>query len=251
MILKELDTELWYREDLRAAIIENIKKKHTLFPMTDDKAMQYDLKHNFNNAAFKFRNEGRCVLALIENLMRENKTKIYTKETWKINAMCTSEPFDDKPICIGGVYDVPILFDIEKYWKENEQNKKRMIFKGITEAFKQVEQLEPEWNLTPFWEACKIAEENDFYSEYIWNRKKNPKSKDTVEIYCNHKLESMDIYMIFRDNKEEIIDKYLLISTLPHEFEFVQYLGDLKWISDKKAALYDINGKKRFVRKKK
>lgn len=89
--------------------------------------------------------------------------------------------------------------------------------------------------------ACDEVVNNDYLNEWYW--RKPIKSKHlSAQIKILHEVESVHLYLVFRNSHKNIQIEKLLVSDLPDERVYSKYLGKLEWISDESAKLSTKSG---------
>lgn len=64
----------------------------------------------------------------------------------------------------------------------------------------------------------------------------------SVQVKVLHEVESVNIYMVFKDSVKNVYIEKLLVSEIPDERVYSKYLGKLEWISSGTARLSTKNG---------
>lgn len=59
----------------------------------------------------------------------------------------------------------------------------------------------------------------------------------SVQVKVLHEVESVNIYMVFKDSVKNVYIEKLLVSEIPDERVYSKYLGKLEWISSGTARL--------------
>ena len=87
-------------------------------------------------------------------------------------------------------------------------------------------------------EIFRIVKEKGYMNKWIWNKvKKSPSRKHTIEVFCEHEVESFKASLIIRDRQGNEIKRKQIFSEQPDEWFFVPYLGKVRWLSSNKAVL--------------
>lgn len=89
--------------------------------------------------------------------------------------------------------------------------------------------------------ACNKIVDSNYVNEWFWN--KPVKSKQvSVQIKVLHEVESVSIYMVFKDSIKNVCEEKFLVEDIPDERVYSKYLGKLEWISVRTARLSTKNG---------
>ena len=177
----------------------------------------------------------RCMTSMIERMLPSLKTKDY----WKILIECV----DDNPkygfTNMLGVCVIQIKFDIDSFFEMEDIDKKRYVISKIIDTMSLLS-LHGLSEVDVIKDVCNDIIIKDYVNEWYW--KKNVKKKDnTVQIKLVHDIDEISIYMVFNPNSNTMVEK-LLLKTVPDEWIYSKYLGELEWVSDTKAQLITKEG---------
>ncbi|MDF2066557.1 hypothetical protein [Bacillus sp. Cr_A10] len=203
--------------------------------LTKEEATRQDYWENCKDFHVLFGDQVRCIARLYTDLLGKFKTE----ETKKINIFCVTDldKLNSVPKIALGFTDVYVFIDLESYWKLSNIEKKKVILEKINEGILQVAN-HFSWDTSIFSRVSKEVIDRNYVNEYSLKQKASPDRKHKAEIFCQHDIDFITISMIIRERKSnEIIKNELLFKDRPHEFSFVQKLGDLKWISNSEITL--------------
>ncbi|MEW9139806.1 hypothetical protein ACQGSH_28175 [Bacillus wiedmannii] len=207
---------------------------------------EFDLRisdYEDEEKAYAFSLETRCVCAFYERLFN----KFNAGKVWKLLIEGTSEITENRILTIGGVEEVQVLFDIDKYFMETSEQKKVMILEALQAGILRIAKKE-NWNEEIFEKPYKKIIESGYQNNYIFGKPKVSSCKKyTAEIYCEHKLHSFDIFIVVRLRNGIQVKSQLIKSELPDEFFFKKHLGKIKWISDSKIELLNKRETKKWI----
>lgn len=238
MILKDIDLDLPYQENP-----EKIKEVISQHNLSEEAAIEYDYRENWKDKRILFRDQVRCIAEMYTYLLGKYKTQ----ETKKIIINCQRELIGEKIITVDGFTEVDINFDIDNYFKLSNSQKKQIILKIINESVLKIAR-KYSWNEDIFDQINQEIIEKNYNNEYVWKKKISPNRALIAEVFCQHDIESIEIFIVIRDKKSnEVIKRELIIKDRPHELIFVNYLGDLKWISNNEVALIHRNKNKKWI----
>lgn len=240
MILRDIKFILDYNPNKYSLQIQQLMKEKNL---NREQATQLYYKENFQDKAVQIRDETRCIADFYIGCLGKYKTN----ETKEILIHLVDEIVAPRIINIDGFTEIQIIFNLEKYISLSDNKKKQMILDIIQKAVNIVGDAF-EWDYQSFQQAYNKLVKDNYENNYVWKKKISLGRKYIAEVYCEHDIHEYLIYMIikgYRDKEE--IKKLLLHNVGPHEFEFVSYLGDLKWLSNESVALIGENPCKQWI----
>lgn len=223
MILKEIEMDLPY--------VRDTNQEH----LSAD-AIKLDYELNWKEKRRQFQLMTRCMTSMLERII----PRITTKDCWKILIECVEKPFRNNCINLLGVYSVQVLFDINTFWEMNSLEKKKYVVNKIGEAIGTIAQHNF-FTVEEIQKACNEIVNSNYVNEWYWNKpvKLNQMS---VQVKVLHEVESVNIYMVFKDSIKNVYKEKLLVSEIPDERVYSKYLGKLEWISVGTARLSTKNG---------
>ncbi len=178
----------------------------------------------------------RCMTSMIERII----PRIITKDCWKILIECVEKSPRSECINLLGVYSVQVVFDINMFFGMNNLEKKQYVVTKIREAISKLSQCNF-FDLEEIQKACNEIINSNYVNEWFWN--KPVKSKQIcVQIKVLHEVESVSIYMVFKDSAKNECKEKFLVADIPDERVYSKYLGKLEWISAGVARLSAKNG---------
>ncbi|MGN0245371.1 MAG: hypothetical protein ACI4DK_05350 [Lachnospiraceae bacterium] len=223
MILKEIEMDLPYVRDDNQ---ENLS----------DDAIKLDYELNWKEKRRQIQLMTRCMTSMIERII----PRITTKDCWKILIECVEKPLRKEGINLLGVYSVQVFFEINKFLAMNSLEKKQYVVNKIREGISKLSQYNS-FDVEEIQKACNKIVDSNYVNEWFWN--KPVKSKQvSVQIKVLHEVESVSIYMVFKDSIKNVYEEKFLVEDIPDERVYSKYLGKLEWISVRTARLSTKNG---------
>ena len=223
MILREIDMDLPY---IRGIDQEQLSE--------NDIKEDYQLNWKWKRRQFQLTT--RCMTAMIERIM----PRITTKDCKKLLIECVYQPSRNSVINLSGLYCVQVPFEVDRFWEMGNLEKKIYIIRKIKEALMIISQNNC-FDVAPIENACDEVINNGYLNEWYW--KKPVKSKQlSAQIKIIHELESVRLYVVFKDLLKNVQKEKFLVSALPDEFVYSQYLGKLEWISEEMVKLTTKSG---------
>lgn len=233
MKLKEIELDIPYRESEDR--LQQIQEKRGI---DRQEAIKIDYELHWKAKRRRFQLETRCMTAMIERIMKPVKTE----NCWKLLFECYEEIEENEVVKLLGVYVVRTKFSLEKFWESDSYNKKKMIIETILAKVNEIKN-NITFDLENINMACEKIISLGYVNEWVWG-KPLKLGKKYVHIEMKHEVQEMYIYMVFFYAKGEIINKILLAHTVPDEWNYYEYLGELVKISDNSAALVTKKGER-------
>lgn len=176
------------------------------------------------------RRQTRFICSLYERCFPE---KLQTDGVWKLETRIVSKSLLEQSVwVVGGVAVVEVEGNPAELLEILPAAKRHRLFLNLLRgaALRACEAMN--WSKQPFMDAYECVLEKEFRNEWIWKgRKWSPNRKHRAEIRCEHRMDSAQLRLQVRDRNDEVRE-LSTIETLPSEFAFVPYLGELKWIPD-------------------
>jgi len=233
MKLEEFDLDLPYVVDL--VKVETIMKENNCSLI---EAKKNDYEQNWKEKRRFFRLQTRCVSSMLERIFCE----LETVDCWKILVECVDEIKEERILNLSGVHTVQVILDYSKFMEASDYIKKYMACELLEKGIKRIVE-EKGWEFEPFQKAILKVKELDFRNEWVWKKPvKSPDKKYSAEIFCNHEVNNIHIYIIIKDKKGNEVARKKLITELPDEFAYSKHLGQVKWLSNTKAVLLNKKG---------
>ena len=231
MLLKEIEMDLPYqRDDLR---IENIRRTGGL---EYNKAVKKDYELNWKEKRRDFQLMTRCMTSMVSRLL----PKIKTEDCWKIIIECSEKVCREGYVNLSGVCIIQVQFDYSHFCQLKDNGKKIYVIDKIIEGIDKLDKL-MEFDIKEIKAVCFKIKESKYINEWLW--KKPVKHKDKfVQIKISHDVDNVTLYMCFFNKNMELLEEILLLSTVPDEWAYASYLGNLKWVSDNSAVLITKKG---------
>ena len=231
--LKELGMDMPYIKNENYII--KIQEREGL---SYQEAVRQDYELNWKEKRWQFQLMTRCMTSMVERIMHP----IETGDCWKILIECVDDKPEERIKNLLGVYTIQILFDVKKFFELSEYNKKKMVVETILKGINKLEEVVP-FKLGEIREACDKIISEKYHN--IWRWKKPIKLMNQyAQIEVVHEVNIVNIHMLFLDNAGNVIKNTLIISALPDEICYNEYLGKLERISDTQVALITKSGEK-------
>lgn len=236
MYLKDIDFDIPYK--IKKESIEEIMVEHGC---SYDQAIQKDYEENWKwNIRRRFTLETRCVSSMFLRLLG----KIKTEDCSKVLINCVDEKAREGISNCMGIYTVEYFIDYNKFFLKTDYEKKVITLNIIKESINKIVSAKG-WNFDPFQEVFEKIIELEYNNFWTFGKRvKNPNKNHSAEIYLEHKVKDIEIYINIRDKKGELIKKELILTELPHEFSYVRHLGKLTWVSENEVQLTNKNSDK-------
>jgi hypothetical protein len=91
------------------------------------------------------------------------------------------------------------------------------------------------------------AEQANYLNEWTWKKPVANQNKDYfAEVLCQHNVESMDISIVIKNKKGDLVGQQLIIQELPDEFAYDKHLGRFVWQSNEEVALISLGEKQEW-----
>lgn len=210
--------------------------------MTRLKELELGIYGGPGGKASEFANQTRCVSALVERLL----PSVVTDGVWKALFYCVTEAEQGRPLISGGVCQIEVSADVEKFFVFDDRHKKRWTFETLQRG---VDRLLPQigWPREPFNYSFAEAEKLGLKNERIWRKRSSPSRRLAAEVLVQHEVQFCHISIIIRDHRGAKLRDELLISDTPDEFIFVSHLGSLQWISESQVVLISQDGSQQWA----
>ncbi|HDR4882951.1 TPA: hypothetical protein QCR18_002176 [Bacillus cereus] len=240
MILRDIKFVLEFNPNKYISEIRKVMKEKKL---NEEQATQFYYKEEFQDKAVQIRDESRCISGLYISCLG----KYHTSETKEIIIHLVDELSEASLINVDGFIEIQIIFNLEQYISLTNHQKNQILLNIIQRATKSVGDIF-EWEYQPFQEAYNKVIEKNYENNYVWKKKVSPGRKYIAEVFCMHEINEYLIYMIVKDYRDKNeLKRELLHRVSPHEFMFVPYLGDLKWLSNDSVALIGENPRRQWA----
>lgn len=204
--------------------------------MTAMEAKREDYQTNWKWEAKRFLLATRCMASIVERLMQPIKTD----GCWKIGIDCVEEDELEKPIMVGGEYELQFHLKFDDFFALDDSEKKKKTIEIIWDCLHLWEEQIP-FDLQNIYTACQKVKEMGYINKINWKKPiRSPKYIAQFEI--EHDVQSADFFVSIYDRKRKFIKRELLVSSKPHERDFYKYLGKTEWIAEDEIALYSEDG---------
>ena len=199
-------------------------------------------ERHWNEKSIEFRDQTRCIASFFARI----NAPVSAKGCSQILIECTSNEGNSKIMNLSGTISVPVKFDYELFSSLSDLDKKKATLELLMTGIRKVADNQ-NWNVEPFEETYKKIIELEYVNEWIWP--KTAKNKDTglvAKVFVQHEVRCADISIIIQDKKRNEILRKKVITERPHEFAYAIHLGEIKWVTDKKASLLNRTGDKEW-----
>lgn len=207
------------------------------YGVSRSEAIKIDYSNNHKKYVVQMRDYTRCITSMIERFFEPIPNEKY----WKILInVLKKEDSDFRENSSGGVLETYCVYDYETLFEMSDIEIKKITLELVEKTVLET-MYNHNWNTESFEYACNQVRINDYQNKWVWKKKKN-KLGIIAEIFINHDVKNVEIYMRIKSKSNELIKEELLIKDIPNEFVYVPYLGDIKWIDDHCVALMTKRG---------
>lgn len=204
--------------------------------MTAMEAKREDYQMNWKWERRRFVLVTRCMTSMVEQFMQTIKTD----ECWKIVIECVEKDELEKPILIGGMYELQYHLKFDDFFALEDSEKKKKTIEIIWDCLHLWEDQIP-FELQNIYTACQKVKEMGYINKINWKKPiRSPKYIAQFEI--EHDVQRADFYVSIYDRKRNFIKRELMVSSPPHERDFYKYMGKTEWIAEDEIALYSEDG---------
>lgn len=232
MKLVEIELDLPYQKN--QIFIDEILKNGIL---EYQEATKQDYELNWKEKRRNFQLMTRCMTSMVERIMEPT----VTEDCWKIIVECVEEQASKGYRNLLGVYVIQVEFDLNMFLTSDDYSKKKIvidtIFKGIRKLSSCVS-----FELNNIVNACMQVTDHGYINEWLWGKQIRLKGK-IARVKIKHEISNVDILISFTDRDNQCIKEELIISAIPDERVYAQYLGKLERVSEDVVALIDKSGK--------
>lgn len=205
--------------------------------MTSKKLIDLDVMSKESYHFEKLFNQStQCISSLVLAFLHDFESPPFKKIIFQLYEKLDPD-FSDELTFLGDVVVKNSYFDFEHYFEESVANKKRIIFELI------FENLRPlcdgyDWSFRQLDEAYSILNDSNLDNfRYLKKKKSNPNRKLKIQLGYHHEIDCIRIVGHIFNKKDELIDEVNFAKIEPHEWFLVQYVGDVKWLSNTEVCL--------------
>lgn len=217
MILKEIGFDMPYLPS--SEVIQEISDRESI-SYDEASVLNYKLAWEEKRAFLNSETEALCAK------VAARFPKIITDSFWKLMVECREEIDSDRVWDeVDGILSIDVLFDYERYRVCNNIAKINMQIEALTHAV-EVAIDQGYISLCPILEITKEICGENFQHKWIW-KKIRLKNGFTASIVMNHKLEAMEIGVLYENRKTGEQFERLLRKTDTSPFIYKDYLGKL------------------------
>lgn len=175
--------------------------------------------------------------SMIERIMEPT----VTEECWKIIVECIEKQARKEYSNLLGAYVIQVEFDYNMFLTADDYSKKKMVIDTILKGIKKLSNCIL-FDFNNIVDACKQVADNGYINEWLWGKTIRLKGKN-ARVKIKHEISKVDILIAFIDRDNQCIKEELIISAIPDERAYAQYLGKLERVSEDVVALIDKSGK--------
>lgn len=213
---------------------ENIKEIMINTHCNLSEALAHDYEANWRWKRKSFENQTRCIASFFSRILGGYTTEDTRKMLIKCVARINGEVIKDFS---GGFCDVQVLFDYSFFSTLNELEKKRVTLETLMSGVRKVATVK-KWDMSPFEKAYTQIIKAEYKNEWILKKPiKSPDNNATACIFIEHEVTKVDIIIIVCDITGKEILREKVITDLPNEWVYSQYLGIVEWRSSKEVVL--------------
>lgn len=184
----------------------------------------------------QFSFECRCMASLYLRILKERIGTIRTNNVRKISIDLyhkDTKASQEIYTTVDKICHIEIPYPLEEYFLSNHQDKKKHLLNMRDLGMKKWAGT-MSWDWAPFEKTYhSIKEELGYKNQYYYG--KRCKSKDGqvfAQIYIDHDIDQVKIYVEFQNSKKICLERRLITSELPDEFIFIPLLNKLEWEDD-------------------
>jgi hypothetical protein len=241
ILLKDIDMDLPYIK--KDEEIKNFMAKHSL---TEVEAIRFDYEENWKQKRMLFRDQVRCIASLYLFLLG----RFPNERSKKIMINCVESPGEGVQTTTDGFTEVSVKVDIDSYFPLSNFDKKRLILEKFNEGMIKVAN-EYSWDHGVFNSVTAEIKDRNYVNKYVWAQKSSSDRKYKAEVFCEHDIEFFTATLIIIDKKSgQVVKTKKVLQERPHELIFTQYLGDLKWVSDRTVVMTHRGRKTKWMAEK-
>lgn len=200
-------------------------------------ATRQDYESNWKEKRRDFQLMTRCMTSMIERIMEPT----VTEECWKIIVECVEKQAHKEYSNLLGAYVIQVEFDYNIFLTADDYSKKKMVIDTILKGIKKLSNC-ISFDLNNIVDACKQVADHGYVNEWLWGKTIRLKGK-IARVKIKHEISNVDILISFTDRNNQCIKEELIISAIPDERVYAQYLGKLERVSEDVVALIDKSGK--------
>ncbi|QUI23997.1 hypothetical protein HZI73_17585 [Vallitalea pronyensis] len=234
MYLRDMQLDVPYPASARLDIIN---KFMSAYNCTYEHALRIDYDRNWKTPIRRrFLLETNCTVSMFLRILGKYKNI----DTKKIVVNCV-DTLSGKGGTVLGICKIEQIVDYNGFFLQDDYEKKRLTLNVIKQTIAKVAK-DKEWNTSPFEEVYAEMIKLQYNNHWTWRKKiKNQNRLYTAEVYLEHEIKDIKIYIIIRDKQGDIVKKQLVISELPDEYAYVKHLGKLTWLSNSEVQLVNKN----------
>jgi hypothetical protein len=226
-ILRDIFFDVPYKpnEDVMAELVGKSEEERNKITIAD-------YEKNYKERNFKFRLQTRSIASsYIYHL-----GKFKNDKCWRIIIECVPS-IDRGPGAYGGFYHIQVKLDINSFLKLSDIDKKRKTLEIVNNAVLEIVEIEG-WDKGIFESVYNKIILDNYINKRIWKKQKSsPGRQYKAKVLLEHGLYKSEISIIVTDKSGDIVKQEKVAETLPDEWAYAKYFGELKWFSNTELAL--------------
>lgn len=230
MYLRDMQLDVPYPEKERIEVINKIMCEYNC---SYELALKIDYDFNWKvPIRRRFLLETNCIVSMFLRLLGRYKNRDCKKIVVDCVNKLTNKGGTEIGICL-----IEQIVDYNRFFLLDDKEKKRFTLNVIKQTISKIAQ-EKGWDKSSFEEVYNKIIEQDYKNYWIWGKKiKSPSKLYSAEVYLEHEVKNIEIYIIIRNKQGDLIKKQLVITELPDEYAYVKHLGKIIWLSDNEVQL--------------
>jgi hypothetical protein len=230
MYLRDMQLDVPYPTNERLYIINKFMNEYNC---TFEQGLQLDYDRNWKfPIRRRFLLETNCIVSMFLRLLGKYKNN----DTKKIIIKCV-ETLTGKGSTILGICIIEQVIDYNGFFIKDDSEKKTFTLNIIKQAITEIAR-DKEWDISPFEEVYTKIIALDYINHWTWGKKlKSPSRLYTAEVYLEHEIRDIKIFIVIRDKQGKLVKKQLIITELPNEYAYAKHLGKLIWLSNNEVQL--------------
>ena len=190
------------------------------------------------NEAFKrreFELQTRCICALFSRLLG----KYETEDTKALRVLCVEKTEGAEMLTLyGGFCRIQAYFDYTAFTALDDFGKKKAILEVLMKGIRRVAVMK-NWKIEPFECVYEQIIKTNYVNEWYWGKpKQSPDGKCKAKLFLQHELREIVMSIVVVDRKDNELKRQAILVEEPSEYQYVQHLGELKWLDNETVALF-------------
>lgn len=208
------------------------------------KEFDLDAPESSKEDRIRFRNETRCISALLERCYRPSKE---TGKSWKILVEVVPSGARKGHINLLGVLVTQVVGDVDYFLRVQAGEKKKLALDLLMSGVKNIAN-DLSLDIHPFECAADMVVGRGYVNEWVWGKKvSNMSGSMSAEVLVRHEINAATISALIKDKDRKTIGEFALTSDKPNEFIFMSHLGRFSWVDDSTVQLLSRDGSIRYT----